>query len=883
MAKIGVPERNLLEKGVPVELLNQDAKKEKLGKPPISEMHYYHTRKPLIISRLAVAGTLLGEGDLSAPAGARVSEAAAAFEEVFVKFFGLDPSLKERGFRRTPRDLIKTIHNRYPEGVTVLDPFAGSGMIPFEALRLGCSVVAVDYNPVACLIERATLEYPLKYNRKDQDGEFRLFKDVKKHAEEILAKLKTDLSRFYPPLDGKEVKAYILAWAVKCPYCEKETPLIQNWWLDSKAKIYLDYKVETDVIRYSVKLGEAPQGNTAGGKATCLFCTQQIENEHIVEDISKNEREHLLAVYLGKGEFRPADKTQKEALEEAKQFLRTRAKELARFIPTEAMAKDNRSLWAHRYLHNWHRLYNPRQLLLLASLAKEIRARVEKIKEEKGKEYAAAVGTYLSLVLAKHADYNSRGCGWHSSRLTIAHTLTMRGVGMMWNHAETNPFAKFSGSLSGGIHDVMDGLRFALNELNGPKQQLSLETLSRTTDNPNTFPHKPTAEVVNASVLSWNPGRKFKFIVTDPPYYDDVQYPEIMQMFQVWHARTVGDLLGISTLPSTAEELSVGRYRTKEDFERRMLIAIKRLYDLLEDDGVAAIFYAHKSIEGWKYLLDALRNSGFKVTSTISLRTESSENVVARGKSSVYHSLLITARKRKEIKSGDISDVDSEIRRKIEERYDDLVRAYGKDPTNLMVAASGIVIETMTSYSEVKSFTRNLPEFALEAGQRYLIEAFAKRALGLNTVDAPTMVYVWIRSTAGGEYVDYTDFNHTLKAVGVGEEALSGLVEKTGGKIRLLEFDERASLEVDGTEPLVAASLIDALHLTLRAYARSGITSANEYATNSPYGKSQILHVAKALADASTTHTGYREGNICKEMLKGWESVTGELLSRYLS
>lgn len=882
MAKIGVPERNLLEKGVPVELLNQDAKKEKLGnaKPPISEIHYYHTRKPLIISRLAVAGTLLGEEDLSAPAGARGSEAAAAFEEAFVKFLGLDPSLKERGFRRTPRDLVKTIQNRYPEGVTVLDPFAGSGMIPFEALRLGCSVVAVDYNPVACLIERATLEYPLKYNRKDPDGEFRLFKDVKKHAEEILAKLKTDLSRFYPPLDGKEVKAYILAWAVKCPYCEKETPLIQNWWLDSKAKIYLDYKVETDVIRYSVKQGEAPQGNIAGGKATCLFCTQQIENEHIVEDISKNEREHLLAVYLGKGEFAAADEFQKEAMEEAKGLLRAKAKELARFIPTEAM---NQEAACDRYLRTWYRLYNPRQLLVLASLAKEIRVRVERIEEEKGKDYAAAVGTYLSLILAKHADRNSRGCGWDSSYKVIAHTLTMRRPSMMWNHAETNPFVKFSGALPGMIHGVLDGLEFALEELNGPRQR-DLEAHALPTDSSFPVPvQKSTAEVVNASVLSWNPGRKFKFIVTDPPYYDDVQYPEIMQMFQVWHARTVGDLLDISTLPSTAEELSVGRYRTKEDFERRMLIAIKRLYDLLEDDGVAAIFYAHKSIEGWKYLLDALRNSGFKVTSTISLQTESSENVLARGKSSVYHSLLITARKRKEIKSGDISDVDSEIRRKIEERYDDLVRAYGKDPTNLMVAASGIVIETMTSYSEVKSFTKNLPEFALEAGQRYLIEAFAKRALGLNTVDAPTMVYVWIRSTAGGDYVEYTDFNHTLKAVGVGEEALSGLVEKTGGKIRLLEFDERASLEVDGTEPLVAASLIDALHLTLRAYARSGITAANEYATNSPYGKTQILHVAKALADASETHTGYREGNICKEMLKGWESITGELLSRYLS
>ena len=42
----------------------------------------------------------------------------------------------------------------------MLDPFAGGGAIPLEAMRLGCEVTAVDINPVAWFILKCTLDYP---------------------------------------------------------------------------------------------------------------------------------------------------------------------------------------------------------------------------------------------------------------------------------------------------------------------------------------------------------------------------------------------------------------------------------------------------------------------------------------------------------------------------------------------------------------------------------------------------------------------------------------------------------------------------------------------------------------------------------------------------
>jgi putative DNA methylase len=57
------------------------------------------------------------------------------------------------------QEIRKAYGGRAPR---VLDPFAGGGAIPLEAMRLGCEATAVDINPVAWFILKCTLEYPQK-------------------------------------------------------------------------------------------------------------------------------------------------------------------------------------------------------------------------------------------------------------------------------------------------------------------------------------------------------------------------------------------------------------------------------------------------------------------------------------------------------------------------------------------------------------------------------------------------------------------------------------------------------------------------------------------------------------------------------------------------
>ena len=73
----------------------------------------------------------------------------------------------------------------------VVDPFAGGGSIPLEALRVGADAFASDLNPVAVLLNKVVLEYIPKYGQ-------RLADEVRKWGEWIKEQAEGELGRFYP-------------------------------------------------------------------------------------------------------------------------------------------------------------------------------------------------------------------------------------------------------------------------------------------------------------------------------------------------------------------------------------------------------------------------------------------------------------------------------------------------------------------------------------------------------------------------------------------------------------------------------------------------------------------------------------------------------------
>jgi putative DNA methylase len=111
------------------------------------------------------------------------------------------------------RGLVKAAHG--DEAPLVVDPFAGGGSIPLEALRLGCDAFASDLNPVACLILKVLLE-DIPRNGPE------LVDELRKVGAETKKRAAKELAQYYPPdPDGATPIAYLWARTVRCesPNC----------------------------------------------------------------------------------------------------------------------------------------------------------------------------------------------------------------------------------------------------------------------------------------------------------------------------------------------------------------------------------------------------------------------------------------------------------------------------------------------------------------------------------------------------------------------------------------------------------------------------------------------------------------------------------------
>jgi putative DNA methylase len=191
----------------PIQEINQYSAGEKRGggRPDFWEMVFWWTRKPLIGARSVIAGALL-------PSSFSLHE--------FKRLVGLWPESKTP-HKKNPK-VIPQLKERFSK-VKLLDPFAGFGSIPLEAMRLGIGeVVAVELLPTAYVFLKAVLEYPKEF------GE-RLVKDVERWGRWVTDRLREDPD--VKELYDEGVAVYIGTWEVKCPHCGRYTPLVGNWWL----------------------------------------------------------------------------------------------------------------------------------------------------------------------------------------------------------------------------------------------------------------------------------------------------------------------------------------------------------------------------------------------------------------------------------------------------------------------------------------------------------------------------------------------------------------------------------------------------------------------------------------------------------------------------
>jgi adenine-specific DNA methylase len=296
--------KRLAEVDFPIAEVSRHAVREKSirhGHP--STLHLWWARRPLASSRAVLLALLwpdpcdpLCPSEFKAKARemlpqvlGKIGPGDEDLRQALLKFiadFANWDNAAQRTYLEVSRALVKTAHGE--EAPLVVDPFAGGGSIPLEALRLGCDAFASDLNPVACLILKVMLEDIPRHGPKLAEELRRVGAEIKKQAERELADL-------YPEdPDGATPIAYLWARTVRCesPNCGAEIPLARSLWLCKKAnrRRALKYRVvrpdaEPPRVEFEVfepKVEKDVRGGTVRrAKATCVACSAVLPPERV--------------------------------------------------------------------------------------------------------------------------------------------------------------------------------------------------------------------------------------------------------------------------------------------------------------------------------------------------------------------------------------------------------------------------------------------------------------------------------------------------------------------------------------------------------------------------------------------------------------------------
>jgi len=279
-------DKRFIEVSFPVKEVSEESAKEKnIRHGHISTLHIWWARRPLASSRATSYTALI-------PAPENVEEWDKK-RQFIINLSKWENSLNPYLIEKAKKEILSANGGKPPK---VLDPFAGGGSIPLEALRLGCETYAGEYDPVAVLILKCTLEYPQKYEKpkevkegwgllKESSFKNPLLEDVKKWGKWVLEEAKKEIGRFYPEEeDGSIPVGYIWARTIPCqnPSCGAEIPLMRQFWLAKKSNKKIALKPFVNNGKVEFEIVENPnfdpaKGTVKGAIARCLVCGSTVD------------------------------------------------------------------------------------------------------------------------------------------------------------------------------------------------------------------------------------------------------------------------------------------------------------------------------------------------------------------------------------------------------------------------------------------------------------------------------------------------------------------------------------------------------------------------------------------------------------------------------
>jgi adenine-specific DNA methylase len=875
--------KSFIETTFPVKAVSEQSAREKnIRHGHISTLHIWWARRPLAASRATIYAALTPEPKDEIE---RITRA-----EFIAELSRWENSLNPYYIERARKEIQAANGGTPPR---VLDPFGGGGSIPLEALRLGCETYASDLNPVAVLIEKATLEFSQKYGRpekrKEQTpvGEVErevnpLLEDVKRWGEWVLEEARKEIGRFYPPdPDGSIPVGYIWARTVRCqnPACGAEIPLMRQTWLakKEKKKVALRIVPSGTAVEFEIAEGEEidfdpVEGTVARAKAICPCCRSGLTDKEVLKQFQEGRAgQRMVAVVLhhpgrkGKA-YRLATEKDMEVFQEAERCLEQKREELwDRWgfdpVPDEDLPpKNTLGFRVQRYgILKWGDLFNPRQKLALITFANKVRQAHElMLAEGYDEEYARAVATYLALGVDRLVNRTSQQNVWNVFAEKAEQVFLRQALPILWDYCEINTIGVQGwGKQFSYIKIVLDNL--SISNIMSPS-------------------------IIQSSATSLPyPDNFFDAVVTDPPYYDNVPYSYLSDFFYVWLKRTVGDLypdLFATPLTPKSEEIVAytreqgGFEEGKRFFEEMITRAFREIARVLNPEGVAIIVFAHKTTDAWETIINALLNSGLYLTASWPLNTEMQARLRAKESAALASSIYMVCRKRTKKETAYFNEIKPQVEERIRQKLDQFWNE-GIGGSDFFISAIGPALEVFGQYERVETYSgeevkaADLLEFIRKTVSEYALARILKDS-HLGGIDAETRFYLLWRWAYNGAKVLFDEARKLASAVGIELDQYwsGGFVKKDrefigvlGPKERDKKFLEKGKLD----------NMVDVLHACLVLWEKNQRQKITEILTATGHlHNNDFWQVAQALSEVLPP--GDKEKQLLQGFLYGRES-----------
>ncbi len=557
-----------------------------------------------------------------------------------------------RWWARRPPELYRTIlrslvhtngsyHDQPLRGSRVLDPFMGGGTTLVEAQRLGAEVIGFDTQELACRITALELSSPPSTHVWDE-------------IDNALRPIERRLRQFYVRRHDWEVLHYFWVDSVTCRSCRHsfhahpQALLARDPQRNLRAafclycsRLHLLPARRTIIDCRCGRVSNDTGSNARDGKYICPWCGyEEVIRQYISRSGGAPPERKLLAKEEVNGRtserrFRAVTEVDRAAFGEAESRFRRYGKRLP--IPSSPVVTIPHDSRPRSYGYRKYRdMFNARQLLHHGTVLQALL---------RLREPARSIAL---LAFSEALETNCMFCPYSTDWRRLAGVLSIHGYMYVTRPVELNPWLRGVGR--GTLFNCIRRIRRALESKRSDATAVGA----------------PRIRV--GSLDSDEGGPRVDFVVTDPPYFDNLDYAYLARFHSVWLKGAPMPAGVIERIGG--EPLAAGRSGVKSagggEFERRLVAIFGRCRRLLKRDGLLVFTFAHRREEAWRSLSAAIRSAGFRVTAVYGVECEG-RNGFHAGEGNLRWNALFVCRCRRRGK-GNQGMRSVELRRAIELR-----------------------------------------------------------------------------------------------------------------------------------------------------------------------------------------------------------------------